>query len=82
MTRQHFTVIAWQLRQSAGRIIDETTLESDARHYRQRQWDLDALAMADACAQFNGAFDRGRFLIAAGYAHRPDGSLYPMAAPR
>jgi hypothetical protein len=82
MTRRHFTAIAWQLRQSAGRILDETTLESDARCYRQRQWDLDALAMADVCSSFNGNFDRGRFLIAAGYTHRPDGSMFPMAAPR
>ena len=82
MTRKHFTTIAWQLRQSALRILDETTLESDARCFRQRQWDLDALAMADACAASNGRFDRGRFLVAAGYTHRPDGSMYPMAAPR
>lgn len=82
MTRRHFTAIAWQLRRNAERIIDETTIESDARSYRSRQWDLDTLAMADACSAFNGAFDRGRFLIAAGYTHRPDGSMFPMAAPR
>ena len=82
MSRKHFTALAWQLRQSAGRILDETTIESDARYFRQRQWDLDALATADVCASFNGAFDRGRFLVAAGYTHRPDGSLFPMAAPK
>ncbi|MEA2518782.1 MAG: hypothetical protein QOF49_862 [Chloroflexota bacterium] len=82
MTRKHFTTIAWTLRQSALRILDETTIESDARSYRQRQWDLDVIAMADACSQHNGAFDRGRFMVAAGYTHRPDGSMFPMAAPR
>lgn len=82
MTRRHFENIAWNLRQSAERIIEETELESDARYYRQRQWDLDVLAMADVCANYNGAFDRGRFLIAAGYTHRPDGSMYPAKAPR
>jgi hypothetical protein len=81
MTRKHFANIAWQLRQEAGRILDQTTIESDARAYRQRQWDLDALAMADACQIANGNFDRSRFLVAAGYTHRPDGSLFPMVAP-
>jgi hypothetical protein len=82
MTRRHFTALAWQLRQGALRILEETTPESDARYYRQRQWDLDALAVADVCAESNGAFDRARFLVAAGYTHRPDGSLFPMVAPR
>jgi hypothetical protein len=82
MTRKHFTALAWQLRQSALRILDETAPEADARYYRQRQWDLDALAIADVCAESNGAFDRARFLVAAGYTHRPDGSMYPMVAPR
>jgi hypothetical protein len=82
MSRKHFEALAWSLRQSALRILDETKPEDDARHYRQRQWDLDALAMADVCAGANGAFDRGRFLIAAGYTHRPDGSMFPKVAPR
>jgi hypothetical protein len=82
MSRKHFIALAWAARQSAGRILDETTIESDARCYRERQWDLDTLALADVCAASNGSFDRGRFLIAAGYTHRPDGSMYPMAAPQ
>ena len=82
MSRKHFEAIAWTLRQAAGRILDETTIESDARCFRQRQWDLDALALADVCAASNGRFDRGRFLVAAGYTHRPDGSLFPAKAPR
>jgi len=82
MTRKYFTSLAWELRQAAGRILDETTAESDARYHRQRQWDLDVLAIANVCAASNGNFDRGRFLVAAGYTHRPDGSMFPMAAPR
>jgi hypothetical protein len=82
MTRRHFIALAWAARQSALRIIDETTLESDARYLRQRQWDLDLLALANVCGESNGSFDRGRFLVAAGYTHRPDGSMFPMAAPR
>ncbi len=82
MSRKHFEALAWELRQQALRIQDETTPESDARYHRQRQWDLDALALANVCAASNGAFDRARFLVAAGYTHRPDGSMFPMAAPR
>jgi hypothetical protein len=81
MTKQHFISLAWDLRQEAERIIEQTTIESDARAYRQRQWDLDTLAIADVCQSFNGSFDRGRFLVAAGYTHRPDGSMFPMTAP-
>ena len=82
MSRKHFEALAWTLRQQALRILDETTTESDARYSRQRQWDLDALALADVCAETNGRFDRGRFLVAAGYTHRPDGSMFPKVAPR
>jgi hypothetical protein len=77
MTRKHFALLAWHLRQEAGRILDQTTIESDGRAYRERQWDLDALAVADVCQRSSGNFDRGRFLVAAGYSHRADGSLFP-----
>jgi len=82
MSRKHFVNIAWALRQEALRILDETTIESDARFDRQRQWDRDVIAMTNVCDGSNGNFDRGRFLVAAGYTHRPDGSMFPMAAPR
>jgi hypothetical protein len=76
MTRRHFIALAQSARQSAERILNETELESDARYFRQRQWDLDTIALANVASSFNDAFDRGRFLIAAGYTHKPDGSFY------
>ncbi len=82
MSRKHFASLAWELRQAHEDFANELTLESDARWAADRQWDLSVLAVADACAEFNGNFDRARFLIAAGYTHRPDGSMFPMAAPR
>lgn len=77
MTRRHFAALAWELRQCCP-VQDET----DASCYAARQWDLDVLGIADACASFNGRFDRGRFLVAAGYTHRPDGSMYPSKPPQ
>ena len=81
MSRKHFEALAWALRQQALRIIDQTELSEDARFYRQRQWDQDVLAVADVCGMV-AAFDDGRFLIAAGYTPRPDGSMYPSNPPR
>jgi hypothetical protein len=47
---------------------------AQALHYRRPedhwdankrvQWELDVNAIADVCARFNGAFDRGRFISA------------------
>lgn len=84
MTRQHFEAIAWALRQQlldirAMSVDVETTDESASR---ARQWEADAIAMANVCAEFNGGFRRSKFYEACGLYIRPDGSLYPMAAPR
>ncbi len=86
MTRKHFETLAWELRNAhpstrlTGSVVTDTG--SDWYAGAERAWDLSVLAVADACAAFNGAFDRGRFLVAAGYSHRPDGSMFRMVAPR
>jgi hypothetical protein len=82
MTRKHFEWIAWRLRQEVEYIDANTANAEDAHFYKHAQWDRDVLAMADVLAGCNGAFDRGRFLVAAGFTHRPDGSLFPAKAPR
>jgi hypothetical protein len=77
MTRMHFTALAWQLRQARPPIT-----EADGSYYQEQQWLCDVAAVADVCAAGNGSFDRGRFLRAAGAELRPDGTMWPMAAPR
>jgi hypothetical protein len=80
MTRKDFNALAWQLYNRAEEIDEQYKLETDERYFRQREWDQCVLAVANACGGSNANFDRGRFLRAAGYAHRPDGSRYPHKA--
>ena len=84
MTRQHFTSIAWELRQAYPQPGRTSTSDVGSDWYAGRisGWEDAVLAVTDACAEANGRFDRGRFLVAAGYTRRPDGSMFPMAAPR
>jgi hypothetical protein len=85
MTRKHFTAIAWELRQAYPQPMVSGTagdLASDFYAGRVRGWEDTVSHVASACAESNGAFDRGRFLVAAGYVRRADGSMFPMAAPR
>ena len=84
MTRMHFQSVAWALRQSFPEpgTLSSADLGSDYYSGRMNAWETSVLVMADVCAEYNGRFDRGRFLVAAGYTRRPDGSMYPMAAPR
>ena len=82
MTRKHFAALAWKLRLAHPFNVDGVDIASDWTAGAVRQWDRDTLALADVCATFNGGFDRGRFLVAAGYTHRPDGSMYPATAPK
>ena len=77
MTRKDFEIIAWNLHLAYERILESTTLESEARYWRQRQADESCIAVADACSGYNPRFNRSKFMIAAGYTHRPDGSMYP-----
>jgi hypothetical protein len=81
VTRKHFARIAWELRQ-ARQEIDTHDLGGDAHFWSSTTWERAVFAVVNACAASNGGFDRERFLIAAGYRRRPDGSMYPMAAPR
>ena len=84
MSRRHFAEIAWALRQQLLEIRAMSTDpdKTDESAYRARQWETNALALADVCAHFNGGFKYQRFYEACGLDTRPDGSLYPMAAPR
>jgi hypothetical protein len=81
MTRKHFTSIAWELRRSHPWERDHD-LADDFTAGAERQWEESVRAMARVCAEFNGRFDRERFFMAAGLTRRPDGSMFPMAAPR
>jgi len=82
MTRKHFARLAWELRQSHPWERPGIDLGADETHAKEVQWERDVHGIADACAESNGRFDRGRFYMAAGLTRRPDGSMFPMAAPR
>ncbi len=64
LTRRHFVALA-----EAVRFLDLEPVQR--RHVAE--------ALADACARFNGAFDRGRFLRAATEPTRLDGLCRPDA---
>lgn len=64
MTRKHFEAIAWALK--VQRPECSAPLPTPAELGRLAQWLSDCKAIADACYQFNGQFDRERFLDAAG----------------
>lgn len=85
MTRKHFAALAWELRQAyplpAGPIRD-ADLASDFYAGRVRGWESSVLAVSRACREANAGFDYDRFAMAAGLIRRPDGSMFPMAAPR
>jgi hypothetical protein len=84
VTRKHFAALAWELRQAyptPGATM-ATDLGSDWYAGQVRQWERDTLAIERVCAASNGGFDSDRFGIASGRIRRPDGSMYPMAAPR
>lgn len=82
MTRRHFERLAWELRQSHPWERPGIDLAADLTHAKEVQWETDVRNIANACAESNPAFDRGRFYRAAGLDRRPDGSMFPMAAPR
>jgi hypothetical protein len=84
MTARHFRSLAWELRQSypTPGATEATDLGSDWYAGQVRQWERDALAIERVCAESNGRFDSDRFGIACGRIRRPDGSMYPMSAPR
>jgi hypothetical protein len=84
MTRKHFTSLAWELRQRFPEPVKATDgdLGSDFYAGRVRGWESAVLAVSRACADSNPAFDYDRFAMAAGLIRRPDGSMFPMAAPR
>lgn len=58
MTRKHFEALARALAST-----HPTGLELNATE-RWQQWNNDRKAIADACAAFNGNFDRARFMRA------------------
>ena len=87
MSRKHFTALAWELRQASPRILREQGRlmldpASDLYWAHENAWSIAVRAAADACAASNASFDRGRFYRACGLEVRPDGSMFPMAAPR
>lgn len=62
MTRKHFEALAEALKHE-----NPNRLGVPGIHRAETsQWEVDVIAVADACAQFNGNFDRGRFYRAAG----------------
>ena len=67
MTRKHFKALADAFRASKPYALDD---EESRRLLRAtvayKQWLLDVRAIDNVCRQFNGNFDRGRFLAAAG----------------
>jgi hypothetical protein len=65
MSRRHFEALAWELRQ-ARQELDAHDLAGDAHFWSTTEWERCVFALANACAASNGAFDRDRFLIAAG----------------
>ncbi len=84
MSKRHFIALAWELRQSYPEpgSLPATDLGSDWYAGRVRQWEHDVLAIESACAQSNSGFQYDRFGMAAGLIRRPDGSMFPMAAPK
>jgi len=85
MTRKHFVDLAFELRHvrpQPGPPGSETDLASDWHAGRVLGWENAVLAVAHSCAEFNSAFSSDRFLAAAGYHVKPDGSLYPPVVPR
>jgi hypothetical protein len=62
MSKKHFQKLAYELMMAKPVQGPE---ESDREHFsRQVQWQLCVAAVAHACAQSNGVFDRGRFFEA------------------
>ena len=82
MTRRHFVSLAWELRQAHPEPTTNVPLESDAYWGMVEQWERDVRAVCAVARSFNGNFDTERFMVAAGLIRRPDGSMFPMAAPR
>jgi hypothetical protein len=82
MTRRHFISLAWELRQARLAIDDAYPIETDEHFYACLTWERCVAAVARACREANPRFQSGRFFEAAGLGRRPDGSMYPMAAPR
>ena len=82
LTRQHFAAIAYALREAYEVGIADVDPASDQHWARSRQFETDVLEVTRALRRFNPAFDAHRFLRAAGYERRPDGSQYPTASVR
>jgi hypothetical protein len=85
MTRKHFVALAWELRMEYPQPMPSGTggdLASDYYAGRVVGWEQAVRATIRACADSNPGFDRDRFVRACGWQRRPDGSMYPMAAPR
>lgn len=84
MTRKHFTALAWELRQSYPEPVQsrDGNLASDFYAGRVRGWESAVLAVSAACRAGNPGFSHDRFAMAAGLIRRPDGSMFPMTAPR
>lgn len=62
MAHKHFQALADALR------FSKPTLDASGDSNAETvQWEADVQAIADACYQFNGMFDRGRFYAACDY---------------
>jgi hypothetical protein len=77
MTRKHFDALAWRLRETHPKPTHGQSFDSDYYAGLERQWDMMVIAIAEFCLFANPRFNRDRFLRAAGYTLRPDGSPYP-----
>lgn len=63
MTRKHFEALAYGLRRQRP---ERDEYSPEAYTERLLEWQRCVKAMADVCRQFNGLFDRERFIDACG----------------
>ena len=84
MHRKQFVALAWELRVEYPQPVlgSNSDLGSDFYAGRVVGWEQAVRAVIRACADANPMFDRERFVRACGWQRRPDGSMYPMPAPR
>jgi hypothetical protein len=84
MSARDFRRIAWELRNAYPEpgSTTATDLGSDWYAGQVRAWERCELAVERACRESNPRFDSDRFGVASGRIRRPDGSTWPMVAPR